>query len=131
MSEPVRPALILAVDDDPRMCTLYQRCLGGVFRVSCAESAEEAARLIRITAFDAVISDLQMPGHNGLWLLGAVRDHLPGAMRILVSGCRSSDLHAHMDSGLIQHFLAKPFQPRDLFSLLVAGGLSSRPCAGR
>lgn len=124
MSEPVRPPLILTVDDDPRMCMLYQRCLSGAFRVNCAESAEQAVRLIRITAFDAVISDLQMPGHDGLWLLGAVRDHLPGAMRILVSGCRSSDLPTHLESGLIHHFLAKPFQPRELVSLLVAGGLS-------
>jgi EAL domain-containing protein (putative c-di-GMP-specific phosphodiesterase class I)/CheY-like chemotaxis protein len=78
---------ILLVDDDDRVLTVLQRALAapGV-RISVANSG--AAALVELAArpFDAVVSDIQMPGMNGLKLLHAVREHDLDLPVVLMTG---------------------------------------------
>jgi len=65
---------LLVVDDDMRIRTLLTRFLSSNgFRVTAADSAEEARRHIANIAFDLLVVDVMMPGETGLEFTEALR----------------------------------------------------------
>lgn len=65
---------ILVVDDEEHMLTLFESVLGKEgYRVSCAASAEEALQKLHGAEFDLVISDLLLPGMDGVALLQRIK----------------------------------------------------------
>jgi PAS domain S-box-containing protein len=73
---------VLLVDDEPDMLAIGRLLLerAGPFTVETCASAGEAVERLAGGEFDAVVSDYQMPGMDGLGLLGIVRQrhgHLP------------------------------------------------------
>ena len=102
-----RPRLLL-VDDDPAVRLTLTRYLQSNFDVVTASEAEEAVRLMTDTAFDVVVSDFEMPGKNGIWLLNEARTRLPSARRVLISGLGADKLKRDFDPGLVHLFLQKP-----------------------
>ena len=78
---------ILLVDDDDRVLAVLQRALAapGV-RISVAGSGAAALAELEAHSFDAVVSDIQMPGMNGLKLLHAVREHDLDLPVVLMTG---------------------------------------------
>jgi response regulator RpfG family c-di-GMP phosphodiesterase len=77
----------LYVDDEAALCRLFSRLFADLpsFQVSTLTSSMEAANLIRSARFDVIVSDLRMPGIDGLDLLAAARRDRPDARRLLVS----------------------------------------------
>ena len=79
MSTP--PLTILAVDDEPHMRRLLEISLRQAgYRALSAGNGREALEIIRQQQIDLVVSDLHMPGMNGLQLLDVLRnehEHLP------------------------------------------------------
>ncbi|MFD1122860.1 sigma-54-dependent transcriptional regulator [Methylophilus flavus] len=79
MSTP--PLTILAVDDEPNMRRLLEISLRQAgYRALSAGNGREALEIIRQQQIDLVVSDLHMPGMNGLQLLDVIRnehEHLP------------------------------------------------------
>ena len=69
---------ILVVDDEAAMRELLTEYLSfmGFECLECS-SGEEALILLKNQAFDALISDLRMPGISGLTLLGEVQNNYP------------------------------------------------------
>jgi len=66
--------LALVVEDDQRHAALYESVLRGVgFEVRLAPTAEAALLLIGEYPFDLVVSDVKMPGSDGLSLLREVK----------------------------------------------------------
>ena len=78
---------ILLVDDDERVLSVLQRALTapGV-RVRTVSSGAAALAELACQSFDAVVSDIQMPGMNGLKLLHAVREHDLDLPVVLMTG---------------------------------------------
>jgi EAL domain-containing protein (putative c-di-GMP-specific phosphodiesterase class I)/CheY-like chemotaxis protein len=78
---------ILLVDDDEVVLTVLQRALAapGV-RITVANSGAAALAELARQPFDAVVSDIQMPGMNGLKLLHAVREHDLDLPVVLMTG---------------------------------------------
>jgi two-component system, NtrC family, response regulator AtoC len=72
---------ILAVDDEPNMRRLLEISLRQAgYRALSAGNGREALEIIRQQQIDLVVSDLHMPGMNGLQLLEVLRnehEHLP------------------------------------------------------
>ena len=69
---------ILVVDDEPLICTILDEGLSREgFECRTAGGGEEALRILEHEPFDALISDLRMPGMSGLQLLEAVRPKYP------------------------------------------------------
>jgi PAS domain S-box-containing protein len=66
---------VLYVDDETGLLELGKLFLeqNSTFRVTTAESGESALTLLRDIAFDAIVSDFQMPVMNGITLLRTIR----------------------------------------------------------
>jgi CheY-like chemotaxis protein len=73
------PIHVLVVDDAPDILDLVVEILriGGA-RVTAASTAEQALALLEQERPDVLLSDLEMPGRDGLWLIEQVR-RLPPA----------------------------------------------------
>jgi PAS domain S-box-containing protein len=66
---------VLHVDDDAGFLAVAKQCLEeqGQFEVDTALSVEEALKKLKDSEYDAVVTDYQMPGKNGLELLRELR----------------------------------------------------------
>ena len=77
---------ILLVDDDASLLRLLSiRLQGEGHNVICAESAEQALKLLRKDTPDLIISDLRMPGADGLALFDDVVREFPGLPVIIMT----------------------------------------------
>ena len=107
---------VLVVDDDPAVLKAVQRVLLDAVRVSShtacsvdtAETAEDALAFAMVHRYHAVITDYEMPGRNGIWLLEMVQERFPETFRVLHSGSNPSELGAHIVRGVVQRFIPKP-----------------------
>ncbi len=115
---------ILVVDDSKaqrRMLSMRLSRWG--YRVSEAESGEEALALCQTTLFDVVLSDWMMPGMSGLELCRAFRA-LPrdgyGYFILLTSKSEKTEIADGLEQGA-DDFLTKPVSPEELRARLRAG----------
>jgi putative nucleotidyltransferase with HDIG domain len=80
---------VLFVDDDPVLRELYASLsadLRNDYDVLTAGSGKEGVELLKSNAFDVVVSDLTMPGMDGMQFLGHVVRTQPDSARIIISG---------------------------------------------
>ncbi|MDA1000770.1 MAG: sigma-54 dependent transcriptional regulator [bacterium] len=116
---------ILVVDDEERMRHLLERLLGGEgYEVRTASNGADALRLLSEADSDLVISDVRMPGMDGLTLLRTLKEQGSSAVVIMMTafGTVSSAVEA-MNAGAY-HYLTKPFKI-DEMTLLVRKALES------
>jgi response regulator RpfG family c-di-GMP phosphodiesterase len=114
---------VLLVDDEPYILAGYQRQLRNQFNIETALGAEEAlGKLCSGGPFAVVVSDLRMPGINGIEFLARVRSEYPVSIRIMLTG--NADLDSAVkaiNEGSIFRFLTKPCPPDMLAMAIVAG----------
>ncbi|MEO5789785.1 sigma-54 dependent transcriptional regulator [Gelidibacter sp.] len=106
---------ILIVDDDVHILELIQRHLQSLnFHTYKAVSVKEAITILQDQSIDLLITDLQMPGVDGLQLVKYVSEHFPEIPKLAVTGYPSIDgaLKA-MKSGVMD-YLIKPFTKEEL-----------------
>lgn len=109
-----RSLAILVVDDQQSMRGLARQCLKqiGVTDVALAASAEAALDQMMARRFDAVISDLNMPGLNGVELAERIKAH--PVLKAVPVFLATSKAYQDRASAAIDHFVAKPFVVGDL-----------------
>ena len=117
---------ILVVDDDQRIRTLLQRFLRAQnFRVSAAENAADARRLLESFVFDVIVLDIMMPGEDGLSLLGTLRRTSVVPILLLTARAEPEERINGLELGA-DDYLTKPFEPREL-ALRISNLLKRRP----
>ena len=80
-------AKVLVVDDDPKVLSMLERALTSpTVRVTTVSTGADALSLLGSEGFDAVVSDIQMPGISGLKLLRAVREYDLDLPIVLMTG---------------------------------------------
>ena len=84
--EKYQKASVLIIDDDEQIRSLLVTVLGGNYRCRTAGSAEEALTALADTAFDLVISDIDMGGMSGLELVPHVHSMSPDTVVLMISG---------------------------------------------
>jgi DNA-binding NtrC family response regulator len=107
------PRTVLVVDDEPAMREMLVSLLEeeGI-RARPAASAEEALETTRESDFDAVVSDIRMPGRDGIALLAELRQTRPDTPVILMTAFGSIDSAVDaMRSGAFD-YITKPFKRR-------------------
>lgn len=72
-----------------------------------ALSADEALELLDALEPDVIVSDVRMPGTDGIELLDMVRQQYPGMVRIILSG-HSDQVATLRATGVAHQYLAKP-----------------------
>ena len=83
---------ILIVDDDVSLLKLLSIRLNSEgYHVTTATNVDMAIRLISDHKFSAVLSDLRMPGKDGLYLLDYVKEHQPSLPVVLITAHGSID----------------------------------------
>jgi DNA-binding response OmpR family regulator len=117
----VRPRILL-VDDDEVMRDLLKQVLEtSEFHVTLAATVSEAIHPIDTEPFDALISDLHMPGAgDGFTVISAMRHKHPSAVTLLFTGYPA--LKEAMDAILLQadEILVKPMAPGELIEVVRA-----------
>ena len=116
MSAPLR---VLVADDDRLVLELMTSFLTKLgYQALPAGNGGEALRVFRQGGVDMVLSDVKMPGLDGLDLLKAVKEAQPRTPVILISGYSDTDsLVTALNHGA-QNFLRKPIRFDELSQVL-------------
>jgi len=110
-SKKLRPLRTLAVDDESAACKLLSLILAPpTFQCATASSGEEALVALRREHFDAVISDLHMPGISGMDLLTEVRRCQPHIAFLVTTGVDDVDVGVRAMRCGADDYLVKPFR---------------------
>jgi two-component system cell cycle sensor histidine kinase/response regulator CckA len=114
-----RALSVLLVEDEPSVRLVLARGLERKgCRVTTAENAEVAIGLLQGSAsFDVLLSDVMMPGKDGVELAMETVKLRPGVGIVLMSGYAELPRRREADS-LGARFLTKPFTMSDLLSAL-------------
>lgn len=101
---------ILVVDDEPEIRTMVALCLKkGNLSITCAANAAEAFTLLVAEPFDAIVSDVMMPGEDGISFLGRVHDSWPELPVILMTGHAQLQMAVNAIKNGAFDFVHKPF----------------------
>jgi len=114
---------ILIVDDNYDMLELLQRNLRSLnFHTYKAASVAEAMNVLQYSAVDLLITDLQMPGGNGLELLEYVNGHFPDMPSLVITGFPTVKTALKATKLGARDYLSKPFTAEEfknaVFSIL-------------
>ena len=112
-------ANILVVDDDPDLLKLLSMRLSGAgYRVTAAESAEAALVKIAMERPQLVLSDVQLPGKDGLALFDAIRVQHPSLPVILLTAHGTIPDAVEATSRGVFTYLTKPFDGKALLDVI-------------
>jgi serine phosphatase RsbU (regulator of sigma subunit)/anti-anti-sigma regulatory factor len=116
MSAANESAKILVVDDDPLVRKLVRRGLeaGGFETLVEAHDGASAQAALAAGDIDLVITDLRMPGMDGLDLMRWATEHAPGAGWIIISAVEAFDAAVEAIRLGAFEFLTKPVHTRQL-----------------
>src|SRR5947208_14233136 len=100
MASPTRDPRVLIVDDDLALLDALSEAL--VLRmapisIDTCERATSALKKLAGNDYDAIISDIKMPGMDGLTFLGHARETFPDIPTLLITG------HCQMDLAVVDH----------------------------
>jgi CheY-like chemotaxis protein len=109
------PMKVLLVEDNEVILRLLAMCLqqGGLV-VEQARNALEALQKLEDETFDVVVSDLRLPGINGLDLARRVLDNFGGIPIVIMTGDTRARRMESIDEAGVSCVLIKPFQVHEL-----------------
>jgi len=82
-------ARILIVDDEPEITSILYDLFADQYDCTTAGSAEEALEQLARKDFELVISDITMPGMNGLDMIPHVHSMRPNTVVVMISGMQT------------------------------------------
>jgi len=111
---------VLAVDDEPNILAALRRLFRATgWRILTAGNAQEALALLALEPVNAVLSDMRMPGMDGVQLLEKVRLGWPHVARLLLTG--QADLGSTISAinrGWLHRYITKPWNDDELVQTL-------------
>jgi len=120
---------VMLVDDEAPVRVSWKRYLSGHgFKVATANDGSSAIAALVDHPADVVVSDLKMPGIDGLKLLEWIHDRQPETRFILLTGHGSEDVERRALELGAHHYLNKPISPDELAAVVTAAmHLKPRP----
>jgi response regulator RpfG family c-di-GMP phosphodiesterase len=102
-------AKVLVVDDEKTIRTIFSAFLGAAgYEVDAAADAEAAETLFRTKEFDVVLSDILLPGLNGVALLEKIKAAAPRTQVIMMTGKPTAETAAESLRDGAVDYLFKP-----------------------
>lgn len=123
---------LLVVDDDAAVLKVTTRALQRRgYRVVACSSGEQALEQLTQAVFDCMVTDVQMPGMNGLRLLRAVRDRDLDLPVLLMTGNPDLETAASaVEYGAFQ-YLIKPVENHELSQSVERAAMAGRLARAR
>src|SRR6478609_5248404 len=117
------PEQILLVDDDRNILSGYRRNLRGEFLIDTAQGGQEALELLEKKGpYALVISDMRMPGMDGIAFLSKLKAMSPDTVRVMLTGNADTETAIEaINEGSIFRFLNKPCSKEILAKTITAG----------
>jgi len=113
---------VLLVDDEEYIVNVLKEIISHwIPNIDSVKSAAEALELIRDNDYDFILSDIRMPGMNGMEFYNKIRQIKPelSTRFIFLSGdTHSDDVRRFLDLTMVK-YLNKPFQIRDLVDTML------------
>jgi putative two-component system response regulator len=112
---PEPPVTCLVVDDEAPLRTMLRRLLEQQgMRCRDAASGAEAIALLEHEPADLVLTDVHMPGLDGVQLLGEIRDRWPETAVVLVTGVHDVDFAVQCLGHGAMDYVTKPFRGEEI-----------------
>jgi len=106
---------ILIVDDEKNYLLVLEALLGPEgYEILTCDSAKESLRLIRESDLDLVITDMKMPGMNGIELLEECKKAKPHLPVIMMTAYGTIELAVEAMKKQAHDYITKPFQNEEL-----------------
>jgi len=122
---------IIVVDDERSICSNVEKILKkNHYEVVHAMNADEALEKMAAESFSLLISDIVMPGKNGLELLKLVKEQWPLTKAVMMTAYASTDTAVKAIRMGALDYIPKPFTPDELRSTVekaLAGDLVEAP----
>ncbi len=110
---------ILIVDDEESVReSLYSWFIEDGYKVECAENAKKALAILESGNFDIILTDLKMPGMDGLELLQRIKALNKDSIIIVMTAFASVDTAVKALKDGAFDYVTKPFDPDDLSHLI-------------
>jgi diguanylate cyclase (GGDEF)-like protein len=111
---------LLFVDDEPKIRTAFGRSVRrSGYETDLAIGGEHALLLVKEQDYPVVVTDLRMPGIDGLTLMVRIRAIRPATMFVVITGAPDLDLKAdERIDGAIASVIAKPWDDSELLESL-------------
>jgi two-component system, OmpR family, response regulator len=118
---------ILVADDDRATLVMLKDVLGEAgYDVTIAEDGSAALKKLNGGSFDLLLTDVWMPGMNGLELLAQLRDDPKHPRTIVMTSDDTSEVMLRAIREQAYHYFRKPFDPRAVVEL-VKDALTAKP----
>lgn len=109
---------VLFVDDEKYLLQATERLLANEhYNKFFAQSAVEALKILETKSIHILVSDMKMPGIDGLDLLMTVKEKFPDTIRMVFSAyTQTSQILPCINQGEIFRFITKPLNPKELIA---------------
>ena len=113
------PKRILVIDDEEMILRLCRKVLTNEgYEVKCASSGEEAVRLGSSEHFHMAVTDMLMPGMDGLKTFTALREKQSEIIGVLITAHGTMDTAIQAMTRRFGGFIRKPFMPHELVQVV-------------
>ena len=101
---------ILVVDDEPRICHLIEVLLKREgYQIDVSFSGTDALEMLKKYNYQMLITDLKMPGIDGLELIQKAKEQNPEIRTIMVTGYTTVDTAVQSLRHGVDDYITKPF----------------------
>jgi LmbE family N-acetylglucosaminyl deacetylase len=109
-------AHILLVEDDEILAGVVQELLGELGTVDWTAEAEDAIERVGTHRYDLVVSDIQLPGMNGIDFVRTLTERQPELATLILSAAASFDSAVQALRAGADDYMAKPVDPVELLA---------------
>ncbi len=108
---------VLIADDEKNICYMIQKLIPwadyGMEIIGLVHNGVDAVRVVEEQRPDIIISDIRMPGYDGLELVQKTHDLGVSADFVIISGYKQFE-YAHKALNLgVEHYLLKPIDKKE------------------
>jgi len=107
---------ILYVDDEPINLMLFRSMFSKKYSVDTAESGYQGLEFLKNNRdIKVIISDMRMPGMNGIEFIQKARELYPSGVFFILTGYDiTPEIRKALGNGLISRYFQKPFNMKEI-----------------
>lgn len=111
-------SLLIVDDENSVRDSLYNWFIEDGYKVQCAANAKDALRLLEADKFDITLTDIKMPGMDGMDLLKRIKTLRPETVVIMMTAFATVDTAVQALKEGAFDYVTKPFDPDELSHLI-------------